>query len=169
MRHRLLSALLILFTLLACASLALEVIGLLREDKLTTQVAGRGLMIGNMPHHIWILSYSLEATANSRVVEHAGAIPARAVYLEPRVGRVSARSRGTTVNMDVLNIPHWLTFLLTAPWPAWWFVRHRKLRSRRRAGLCMHCGYDLRASTDRCPECGEVHRDTGVSPVRAVS
>ncbi len=34
--------------------------------------------------------------------------------------------------------------------------RRRCARSRRCQGLCVHCGYDLRASAERCPECGAV-------------
>jgi hypothetical protein len=34
-------------------------------------------------------------------------------------------------------------------------LRAQAIEARRRSGCCPSCGYDLRASPERCPECGE--------------
>jgi hypothetical protein len=52
-------------------------------------------------------------------------------------------------------VPYWVLVLVTMAWPVVWSVRWWR-RRRWRPGLCRDCGYDLRASPQRCPECGAV-------------
>lgn len=62
---------------------------------------------------------------------------------------------------------HWAS--VQAPWlviaplacapMAWLLAVGRRRVERLSAGKCLHCGYDLRASPQRCPECGEPVND----------
>ena len=50
----------------------------------------------------------------------------------------------------------WMVLILSMPWLGIFEIarRKRQLIHRIRRGGCPVCGYDLRASTNRCPECG---------------
>jgi hypothetical protein len=54
-----------------------------------------------------------------------------------------------------IMFPHWSLAVFFGILPTYSliaFIRHRK---HRLPGLCPTCGYDLRATPDRCPECGK--------------
>jgi hypothetical protein len=53
-------------------------------------------------------------------------------------------------------VPFWLLALLCAIPPALRWNPRRARRRRAAAGLCPACGYDLRATPERCPECGTI-------------
>jgi hypothetical protein len=55
----------------------------------------------------------------------------------------------------VVGIPYWFVVAVSLAPLALRVRRHIAARIRR-PGLCPNCGYDLRATPDRCPECGAV-------------
>lgn len=74
----------------------------------------------------------------------------------------SVGGRGSGISFTEISdwtvvLPYWLLAILSvlalvllAPG----LLRGRRMRRRQRLGLCLRCGYDLRASVERCPECG---------------
>jgi hypothetical protein len=67
----------------------------------------------------------------------------------PRVGMTTA----------YLILPSWLVAALCAPLPLLWLrrcLRHRGSSPRAFQSRCSSCGYDLRGTPGRCPECGAV-------------
>jgi hypothetical protein len=87
--------------------------------------------------------------------EPAGGPPHGLLGIEYRYSTYAKYGRAKSL---WLVIPNWAAALCCAILPAGWLareVRRRHLcRYRLSHGLCLGCGYDLRATADRCPECG---------------
>jgi hypothetical protein len=116
------------------------------QDKLQLKGLGCVAILGSFPHHLHVI-LAKDPASRSASWEIAAPIPARATYLHPAV-----RWDGASLQ---LWIPHWLLLLLLIAIPIHW-IQRTLLARRRRPGFCPHCGYDLRATPDRCPECGRI-------------
>ncbi len=95
---------------------------------------------------------------------HWGSLEPNPGYIEYSLFGFGFNPLSTTQESDYLKysrwrvgIPYWFITVLCLPLPLIAFRRWRRKRRierEKREGLCHVCGYDLRASVDRCPECG---------------
>lgn len=101
---------------------------------------------------------------------HFAAVPISEEVVDPSSGSLGPQIRAPGLRVrwtrdvvapgDVLwtfrvMVRLWIVFLLSAILPTLWLLRRRAARRRGRApSRCRVCGYDLRASAGRCPECG---------------
>lgn len=98
------------------------------------------------------LSYMYAIGDHGKVIP----IPPESAFIYLNTDQVS---RGKVIAAFAVGCPIWLITLLTAALPLRWtfhLLRYHRHRRRSKEGLCPTCGYDLRATPDRCPECGTV-------------
>jgi hypothetical protein len=143
------------FNLLALACLllslalgALWVRGLFKRDQIIFGFAGWKCALAIFPQHVYFIaidarSQPITADLRTGLTQY----PSRARYWEIQY----AHRPGGALR---IGIPFWLPLLFTIVPPLWWLLGKMQKLHRRRDGLCRECGYDLRASSDRCPECG---------------
>ncbi len=110
-------------------------------------------------------AYMPELRTDHRAVQEVHWLPefvrAAIPAYEWREGRPVGRLRFPTlanafypaISVRAIQCPYWLLLLI----PVVTMVVKATLKDRRmRCSRCEHCGYDLRATPQRCPECGTV-------------
>jgi len=61
-----------------------------------------------------------------------------------------------------LAVPYWAVLAIFIVLTLLLYAKRRRFEWPRKIGFCSSCGYDLRATPDRCPECGTIQTISGL-------
>ena len=140
-----------------------------RVSGLTSSGGNLSLVFTNVPlgpRRAWTIE--AHAVSTDEVADLTGMLSSRQSYGRA-VGRFSW-GRGTFAELPgswffTVGFPHAVVVVPLCV-PVFLAARRRwVVWRRRRAGLCLACGYDLRHSPGRCPECGWEREAAGTTEV----
>ena len=175
MKRRLLNLLTVICLLLSAAAVALWVRSLAHWDRLrfwgyvhhaTAESAGGGVALTwgtDAPEPLSVPQVvDLTSTRRTAGADRPGSLSARCrrsalgfgYDAYDRLHLYTVNGVGASTRERVVVFPYWVAVLAFAALPTFCLVRGRAARRRRSRGLCAGCGYDLRATPGRCPECG---------------
>ena len=170
MRRRLLNVLAAL-SLLACVAAAGLWARSYRKTDTVSVAAGRQIIVCELSRGTCALAWHTELApglaasepSSARAVEHGwgwDTQPGRSADMGPRrwLGflwyyRRTPQPRRSSAERT-LHFPIAALVIATLILPAAVAAAHWRRHRRPRPGRCRGCGYDLRATPDRCPECG---------------
>ena len=116
------------------------------------------------------LRHSVEARLPAGGQEfRLGMLPFNKVAVRPdawsRAGFQHRVIRSPDGEGHLFAVPYWFWVAAGAVLPSALVIQRRRASGRHAAGCCPACGYDLRATPERCPECGRAtdRRGGGVS------
>jgi hypothetical protein len=141
------------FVLLICTLLlfllaAIWLRGEFVHDQLTINMHDHMFIVGSFPNHIDLILYRASNFTGKflDLTTRAKFVPSMPIFWQCRFV--------ATPNKFELALPWWLpTIFLLGMIGYRQFIRTRT-RNRQTRNRCVHCGYDLRATPDKCPECG---------------
>ena len=155
MGHRLFNLIVALSMLLCVAMLALGVRSYWREEVLTYDAAANGCYdISSSGGRIIIGWCNLNSSTGWSSIPIQYRDPGALWHFGFRWNILVESSYVGDFRESDLNFPHWALAFVAAIAPAVWLGRRIRRESRIAGKICLSCGYDLRASRERCPECG---------------
>jgi hypothetical protein len=162
MKRRLLSLLTPLSLLLCVAACVLWVRGYRLQEYVAFTLGGHSPAVGNYPGGIFLAWNRNTRTSSgfSYLGYRYGEDPRRGAHrfgpFACRNDRIPPASAGQpTAVIRAVMFPTWFPLAVFAI-VFCWALRQSLLLCARKPGLCARCGYDLRATPDKCPECGHV-------------